>query len=235
MGKAPTTQLRLGERLAIGLGGRIIRGLLRIWLWSLKVELRGFENFEGALASGRPVLWAAWHGDILAAIFTKLGVCVPPLVTMISRSRDGEIVSRLVEPIGIVCVRASSSKGGARGILEMQSLLTSKSEDGAPRAGIHFLDGPRGPRHEAKPGIVLIARSTQALVVPVCFGISRRWVTRSWDRHRIPKPFSKVICVFGKPIAFAAESKDEEGAAAIESALQEMVRNEPLCAQDDAA
>ncbi len=62
------------------------------------------------------------------------------------------------------------------------------------------VDGPRGPIAEAKEGSLALARATRSMVVPTGAAASREWtLERAWDKMRLPKPFSRVVLVFGEP------------------------------------
>ena len=68
-------------------------------------------------------------------------------------------------------------------------------------------DGPRGPKHVIKPGAVYVARKSKAFLLPFSWSSSRSWKLKTWDQMEIPKPFSKVVCVFGEPFT-VKESKE---------------------------
>ena len=58
-------------------------------------------------------------------------------------------------------------------MLALRNRLLEQSPDGRALIGFHALDGPRGPRHRAKPGILLLARRTDALILdPVYTGVA---------------------------------------------------------------
>ena len=134
---------------------------------------------------------------------------------MVSRSRDGSRLARVIGRLGMTAVRASSSRGAVRGFLQMHRWLTRPGGRAAMA-----LDGPRGPRHQAKPGIAMLARKSGAWVVPIEFTHTRRIVFNSWDRTRLPLPFGHTRVVFGEPID-AAEWGDDDtaNAAQIQRAL----------------
>jgi lysophospholipid acyltransferase (LPLAT)-like uncharacterized protein len=60
------------------------------------------------------------------------------------------------------------------------------------------IDGPRGPVYVAKPGPVLLARNTQAPIMPFYIAVEKGWTMKSWDRFVIPKPFSRAHLRVGK-------------------------------------
>jgi len=158
------------------------------------------------------VIAALWHDRQLVCSWAYRG---RGLVTMSSLSRDGQRMVDLLRMWGYRSVRGSSSEGGARALIELIRL----TRDGA--VAIMTMDGPRGPRHVAKPGVVPLARKSGALVLPVSFGCSSGWRLRSWDRLIIPRPFARVVLGCGDPITPGEES-DEELLASICAAVSEL-------------
>ncbi len=106
---------------------------------------------------------------------------------MVSRSFDGEYIARIIEKLGFVAVRGSSSRGGAPALLGMRSHL----EKDLPVA--FTIDGPRGPKYVAKPGPVLLSRASALPMAAFYVAIDEAWVLNTWDRFVIPKPFSKAL------------------------------------------
>ena len=86
-------------------------------------------------------------------------------------------------------------------------------------------DGPRGPRHVAQGGAVMLAKVTGIPMVPVAFAASAKSVLRSWDAFIVPHPFARAAVLFGEPIPVprdadpdALEAKRRE----LETALMDM-------------
>jgi len=61
-------------------------------------------------------------------------------------------------------------------------------------------DGPKGPRHVVQRGAVFLAQATDLPLTPAIMGASAFWEVPSWDRFRIPKPFSRAKLQFGEPM-----------------------------------
>jgi lysophospholipid acyltransferase (LPLAT)-like uncharacterized protein len=121
------------------------------------------------------------------------------LAVLISASRDGNYGAALVRYLGIEPVRGSSSKGGMRALRDLLRVLA----DG--KGTIVTLDGPRGPRYEVHPGVILLARKSGAPIIPVSLNAPHRWQLRSWDQTQFAKPFSQVELRFGAPLHFPAD------------------------------
>jgi hypothetical protein len=122
------------------------------------------------------------------------------IAVLISTHRDGEYLSRVIKPLGYKIIRGGSDDGGAKGILQLLKLKT-KGIAIAP-------DGPKGPVKQAKYGILKIAQLTGLPIVPVGVGMSNPVLLGSWDRFKIPLPFSKCTIYWGKPISVKKVSKE---------------------------
>jgi lysophospholipid acyltransferase (LPLAT)-like uncharacterized protein len=201
------------SRPAIALGRGLVRGLGA----SLRVREYRSPGLDAIWRARRPVIYAVWHGRILMLpyLYGRRGVHV-----LTSRSRDGEVLSRFVQGFGVRVVRGSSSRGGTRALLTLARLVR---EDGAEILVVP--DGPRGPRHVAQPGAVLLAKMTGAPVVPVAFAATPGTVLRSWDAFLVPHPFARAVVVFGHPIAVPPDAdRDllERKRGELEAALREI-------------
>jgi lysophospholipid acyltransferase (LPLAT)-like uncharacterized protein len=175
---------------------------LRLLGGSWRLDRTGLEAYDEVLGSGGRCIFALWHARMLPLIFTHRGRGVGVLV---SRSRDGRIIAGIVERMGYRVAHGSSSRGARSGVLEMLEL----SEQG--RSLTITPDGPRGPAGVVKPGLVFLASRTGLPVLPVSSAARDAWVLRSWDRLRVPRPFSRVVVAYGDPIA-VPPGLDERGA-----------------------
>jgi len=133
-------------------------------------------------------LYAFWHESLLAPIITK-----PKIRVLISQHRDGELIAQCCSWLGIGTFRGSTSRGGSQALLEM-----IRSNDNM-HLGI-TPDGPKGPRRELQPGVVMVASQSGLQVVPAGVGYVNAWRMKSWDRFAVPKPFSTLTGVIGHPI-----------------------------------
>lgn len=187
-------------------GASFILALSRLALF----ERPTFSRFSQACNSGRPVLIVAWHGSMLPSIYCHRR---RNLVIMTSLSEDGDLLTQILYNMGFRCVRGSSSRGGMRGLLEMLRLL-KKGYHGAVT-----VDGPRGPRHEVKPGAVLLAQKAGALLVPIGVAYSRVVTLNNWDRTEIPLPGSRAVMITGEPFTIAPEIEVQAGCELIKKRI----------------
>jgi hypothetical protein len=146
-------------------------------------------------------IFCFWHRCTLAAgwYFRRFRSSV-----LISRSFDGELIARTVALLGYSSVRASSSRGGAAGLLALKSVV----ERGVPV--VFTADGPRGPIYQTKIGPVKLAQMSGEPIRSFFVLPERAWVLNSWDRFLIPKPFSRVAVSWARSIP--APSKEADAA-----------------------
>jgi lysophospholipid acyltransferase (LPLAT)-like uncharacterized protein len=155
------------------------------------------------LKNGGVVLLCAWHQQFFSAIrhFQNYKVFNPSI--MISQSKDGEIIAGVAKRTGWHPVRGSSSLGGRKALKNMIADLKKTKLAG------HIVDGPRGPSGKVKAGVIRLAHSANAVIVPFYVSAENGWHFNSWDKFLLPKPFSRVVLRFGKMIKFD-KVKDSE-------------------------
>ncbi|MDV2495359.1 MAG: lysophospholipid acyltransferase family protein [bacterium] len=132
---------------------------------------------------------------------------------MISGSDDGDIVAPVVEAMGVLAVRGSSSRGGAGAFRQVVRLL----KEGWDTAIMP--DGPRGPRCRVQPGVIEMARISGAPILPVTFAARHRVVFNSWDRFVLPLPFSRVVVIFDEPMRVGPDDDIEAARLNLEERL----------------
>jgi lysophospholipid acyltransferase (LPLAT)-like uncharacterized protein len=164
--------------------------LLNLYTKTLRVQFEGTEKLQKHLENGGRIIISSWHqrffgGFFLPQIF-KWSPCI-----MISKSRDGDFISKVVQHIGWIPVRGSSSRGGKEALRVM---IQGVNES---RIGGHIVDGPTGPPRVIKPGLISLAQGANAVICPGIVSYENPWIMNSWDHFMIPKPFSKVLFRFG--------------------------------------
>jgi len=142
------------------------------------------------------LVYSFWHGNELPIVLANLANHKKNnVVVMVSLSNDGELLSQVLRKFGYLTVRGSSSKRGQRALMEM----IEYARDGYSLA--FAADGPRGPYHKLKPGVVYVAQKTGMPIVPIgCSSKNKVVLSGSWDKSIIPLPFSKMVQVYGEPI-----------------------------------
>ena len=176
---------------------------------TLTWRVEGLEHYDEVLRSGHQPIMGFWHGRILPAFyfFRDRGI-----VVITSQNFDGEWIARVIERYGFGTARGSTSRGGARALVQLRRDL----KNGRP-AGF-TLDGPRGPARVAQPGAVWLAGSTGHPLLPFHLEAAGHWSLSSWDRTQVPAPFTTVAVVVGEPMY--VERTDPEGIEEMRARLQ---------------
>jgi hypothetical protein len=163
--------------------------------WTSRVRREGFEHEEALLAAGRPFIYAFWHQRQVFFVYTHRN---RGLKVLVSRSRDGEIISRLLELCGFSTVRGSSSRGGSESVRELLDFLCSGGRVSMTP------DGPRGPARKAKDGVLFLAQKAGCPILAASNELSRRWeFSKAWDRFHFPLPFSRAFLCIAPPLHVA--------------------------------
>lgn len=181
---------------------------------TLKVEVVFHPDYR----SDNQYLGAFWHGKMFIPMFaarshqTKMAVLVSP-------SKDGDIVSDWLNKLGYETVRGSSRKNNVSALVEMLRKLKEGYSIGI------IVDGPLGPLHKVKPGIVHMAQKLEVEIVPVGVAIKRKWViSRAWDKFELPKPFSKAVMYSGTPLKIPNDADPHSYCVIVEQAMQDAER-----------
>lgn len=178
-----------------------------------------FRSGPAAPAGSEGYILATWHQNLFAGILAQSG---RPHVVIISRSRDGDPVSFVCQKLGHQVARGSSKKGSAdKGGKQAKDEMIEILKRGVP--GAVTVDGPSGPVHEVKPGIVEMARLAGVPIVPYAPIPRRYWAFRSWDAFRLPKPFSRIDVCYGAPLHVPLET-GFEGFARYQQAITEALQ-----------
>jgi lysophospholipid acyltransferase (LPLAT)-like uncharacterized protein len=167
---------------------------------SARFEVQDFDQYEAVGRAGKLPILAFWHEFIFLTTFwwRKRGI-----VVLTSQSRDGEYIARFIQRLGYGAVRGSSTRGAVGAVLELARQLR------AGRAAGFVVDGPKGPRRQAKMGAVLLAKKTGHPVLPFVTAPHKYWTISSWDRLQIPKPFTRAKIIVAPPIYVPPNADDE--------------------------
>jgi lysophospholipid acyltransferase (LPLAT)-like uncharacterized protein len=205
--------LTTGQRAQAAVIGALAPPAIGLLCRTLHWHVEGAHHYDDVLRSGRQPILALWHGRILPGLYylRRRGI-----VVITSRNFDGEWIARILARYGFGTARGSTSRGGARALVQLRRDLAA----GKPAA--FTVDGPRGPARVAQPGAVWLSGATGNPILPFHIEADRHWTLSSWDRTQIPRPFSRVAMVFGAPLAVAASDEDEVDrmCRVLESSLQ---------------
>jgi len=158
----------------------------------------------------RQAIFCIWHNRLATCMIVYRDYMCgkerrqAKLAAIVSASKDGGIVARILEHFGVEPVRGSSSRRGPQALLE----LTSWAEQGYDLAITP--DGPRGPRYITQPGVISLAQLTGLPIVPISYSYRWKLSTRSWDRFQVPIPFSRGVVRMGRPLEVPRDAGEEQ-------------------------
>ena len=191
------------RRLYYFLGTPVLRFITKVLLSSYRYEpVIGSENIEPFLDGKASCAPAYWHGHhVLCSALVRRWIrrgfraCF-----LISGSVDGDVPERIARAWGAEVIRGSANESGALALRDQHAMM---------KRGFSIVttaDGPRGPQHEIKAGVMVMARVGGIPVLPVACAAENAWYLDRWDDFMIPKPFAKVVLAVGEPIVVPRDS-----------------------------
>ena len=204
----------------------LVYGLIR----SLAATLRFSFHDRSGLFEGEPkeaVIFAIWHNRLALSLilYRKYVQRRQPsrrMAGMVSASRDGGLLARVLELFGVEPVRGSTSRRGPQALRE----LTTWGERGYDLAITP--DGPRGPCYQVQEGVISTAQLTGLPIVPVSYHLNWKLRPGSWDRFQVPLPFARCEVTIGEVVRVpreASETEREDLRRKLEQALSGITRD----------
>jgi len=189
--------------------GWLVAVYMTLVKYTTRWDIERAEQVEGVIRDSEGVIALVWHSRFMMLTSAWKKKFQMPYV-LISRSRDGDIVTHTSHFLGLKTIRGSAKKA-----------LTNKAKGGA-QAGRSIIgaiekggcivvtpDGPRGPRQRLGDGPLRLARLTGAPLMPCTFAIKNRKQFGSWDRFILPLPFGRGKIIWGTPVHIPADADDE--------------------------
>lgn len=171
-------------------------------LWSRTIRIRFVNKSvpDRLVSEGKNMIYAFWHGRQFLLFHSHRNTGV---VINASESRDGEIQAGILKRFGFAVVRGSSKRKGERALLGLIDGLRKGKNIAVA------VDGPRGPLHEAKQGVLYVAGKLNKPIVPVITSAKRYWILEKvWDKYLLPMPFTTGVVIYGEPITVTGTSED---------------------------
>ena len=165
-----------------------------------------------------PVVLAFWHEyNLVAATAAHARRGHRFHVSFSTQTFRGEVMTAMLAALDAGSVPLpdpGDRAGSARLSLELARL----GREGA--SPVVSPDGPLGPYRVAKPGALLVARESGLALQP--WAVSARpsiRLTKRWDRHVVPLPFSRIRVHAAEPIEVAAGARLRPLLARLQGAL----------------
>jgi lysophospholipid acyltransferase (LPLAT)-like uncharacterized protein len=194
----------------------VLAWLVATWLRVCFATIRWTRENEAVAeaiwAAGGGVLIVFWHSRGAVSMVSWPQDRAQPTKGLVSLSRDGEFMVKMVGRLGFPAIRGSSAKKGKDedkgGTAALREILRQLKVGGLALSP----DGPRGPVREMGPGTPVMAKLSKR---PVLFlGVSCNPSIRlnTWDRYMLPLPFGRGAVVWD--IAHYPEGEEPEVVAA---------------------
>lgn len=155
-----------------------------------------------------PCIFAFWHNRIflLPYLFRKHWRTRQRdrVAVLVSASRDGEKLTRVLSKFNLICVRGSSSRRGKEALRELARLVEEGYDVGITP------DGPRGPKYHCHDGVISLSQLAQAPIIPLSYDLSRKITFNSWDNFMVPLPFARATLRIGSPMTVPANADDAQ-------------------------
>ncbi len=156
----------------------------------------------------RSCIFAFWHNRIflMPYLFRKHWRTRQRkrVAVLVSASKDGEKLARVLSKFDLICVRGSSSRRGKEALRELTRLIEEGYDVGITP------DGPRGPKYHCQDGVISLSQMTQAPIIPVSYDLARKITVNSWDNFMIPLPFTRATLRIGSPLTVPADAGDAQ-------------------------
>jgi len=179
------------KKLIEEIGLFVITYYLKFLVWTSRIIYINKEYIDDFLNNHKPFILSAWHCNVFAG---SVLVSDMDLYILISQSRDGDLIDRIIKRFKNNSVRGSSSKGG---IQALKSLIKIAREG---KRIVITPDGPRGPVFQLQSGIITLASQTGLPIIPFHHESLKQKKAKSWDSMRIPSLFNTIIVRYGEPI-----------------------------------
>jgi len=175
--------------------------LMRIWFVTIKTTEHDRRFREQCREHERAVILTIWHNAIFYLFYH---IRHSPGVALVSSSRDGEYIARVVRKFGFETVRGSRNR---RGVPALKALIQAIKDN--RNVGL-VADGSQGPPLVVQAGSILLASKSGIPILPVIWSASSYWTVNSWDRTILPKPFARIDFLYGEPLYVEKDIKSEQ-------------------------
>ncbi len=191
---------------------RLVAVLIYIFIRAVTMTVRfRLDDRSGSFsgAPGEKFIFAVWHNRLALCLmlYRRYAVRSEPdrrMAAIVSASRDGGMLARILEHFNVEPVRGSSSRRGGQALREMVSWAEQGCDLGITP------DGPRGPCYQVQEGVISTAQLTGFPIVPASYHLNWKIRLKSWDRFQVPLPFALCEVSVGKIMRVPRDATDAE-------------------------
>ncbi len=203
------------KKILQSLGYSLLPYVINVLCRTVKIKIANENIVDDLSKNNQKFVAAFWHGKMLIPwyYFGK-----HKFSALVSKSKDGEILTRVLERWNYKVVRGSSHIGGKQALELMQNMLANGFSVAITP------DGPTGPQHKMKAGAVVLAKKMNVplLLTAVCY--KKKYIFKSWDSFELPKPFSTVFVMFSEPIFVKSNLTFDETNFLLKQVEEQMIK-----------
>ncbi len=173
------------------IGNFLIDKAVNLLCKTLKVEIRNKENIDKLRKANKNFIIVFWHGTMLLPWYLHRNERVAALI---SKSKDGDLLAKLLRKWNYQVIRGSSSSGGD---IALSIMIDYAKNDNSIAI---TPDGPRGPAKKMKAGAVITAKKSGLPIILIGASYKKKRELKNWDKFEIPAFFSKANVVYSEPV-----------------------------------
>lgn len=197
-----SSELTRSKKIKMILLGRLFKFIISLFGLTCRKRVFGQKYLDELREKGQNWIYSAWHNNVAVGVWVLRR---QKLAIMVSSSKDGEMITQAIHALGNRTVRGSSTRGGMKAFMGLlKDIKKGQSAAVTP-------DGPTGPLYKLQNGIISMAQKTGVPLIPFHVEATDQWVfEKSWDKHRLIKPFSTVVMGYGKPFYVPSKMTENE-------------------------
>tara|TARA_B100001063_G_C16555644_1_gene448332 strand:+ start:64 stop:717 length:654 start_codon:yes stop_codon:yes gene_type:complete len=183
----------------------IFANLVYVALWLIKnsSKWKGINEtvISDELRNNKSLIVLIWHNQLMGSTFSWK--FIPKLRPIATSHRDGQLSVLVQKKFGLDPLLREKDRPA--------SLIKEISKASKNGDCIYITpDAPHGPRYEINTNIFKLALKYDMKVVFLSFKTNKFFKLNSWDKLRIPMPFSKGVFFWGKEIIDPKNFQNEE-------------------------
>ncbi len=189
------------DRFSAEARGWTLATALRFQQWTWRLHVEGREVIDGLYERKERFILCFWHGKYVPILPLFEGYHANVFTSV---SKRGDVIARICRSFGYRCTQIPDH-GGEKSLRKMEDALSDSIA-----AGI-AVDGPLGPFHVVKPGVIRLASKLGFYLLPVSVDSRRKTALKNrWDQMELPHLFTTVCLVIGEPVRVPATLDDAD-------------------------
>ena len=182
---------------------RFLAGYIWLCFATTRWQVTGLDDLATDLKDG-PVIYVLWHGDVMfgpSAWPNKLG----RLFTLMDPSPIGRVASRTQAILGMKPISMNQNASNFAASRKILQVIRDGHSIGIAA------DGPQGPARNAKQATLEWARASGRPVYLFSWSTKRCKRLNTWDKMKMPMPFTKGVYTFRKWQTVVPRKIDADG------------------------